>query len=258
MELLEQSTLTILSSASEPNLVEGNATRVFLGPSGVPSVGSVYYDALEDITYNNIVASSITQAPYERNDTDNGWIKKYTINYIPRESFELTNSTPREVDSESWDGGASIISIELGNNWYEANDSNTIIGSLSGGGERASTIIVTGSLTKTFVKSESQKNAFLSSYFGKAGKINNSTTYNFGAGNLMLGPISGSNRLNSDGNIEYVFDVTYNYRLIPTKATDGWLYIVSPTSGNWIKPVVSTNGTSISRYLYEKGDITLS
>ena len=260
-ELLEQQQITLTSSTSLSSF--GSGTRSFYGNIGIPNINTPFFDAIDSKTYSNIVAQSVTITPSKSSSGE----KIYTVNYGPKGLNKTSYSygTPNEVDQENWQGGVNALTIEnsgsVGNPplWVEADDSyvlGTSTAGLSATEGRMSVAIMTGTVTQTFIKSEAQKNTFISSYLSKAGRINQAVTLNFGIGNLLLGPLDGQNRIAEDGDTEWIFTANYHWRIIPGKATNGWQYIWSANTGDWVKPVLS-NGTISTRAIYDYADITL-
>lgn len=261
-ELLQSQQLTLTTSSTSVSSF-GTGTRSFFGTTGLPQIGDAYYDAITSNTYPNIIANQVTSVPAE----DSTGEKIYTVTYDRvNRNISYNYGIVNELDSQTFEGGVNALSIESVKGatepgaWLEAPASHTIGSSIAGLAKmagRMTVAIITGTTTKTFVKSEAQKNAFINDYLGKAGKINSSVYLNFDKGNLLLGTINGNNRLTETGEVEWVFTVNYHWRIIPGFSQYGWQYVWSADSGTWTAPVLSDGSVSV-RKLYTEADISLS
>lgn len=261
-ELLEQLTITTqnVELPDGSTVLGGTGTRSFI--DGAPALDSAFETPWGD-TYNNIVCKSITRIPYY---VDGGWKPKFIANYetlIPEDSSFEIQRRPRVEEQRSFSGGVGTVTIDATGGEWRLTDTAEPSGDRKNDPRligKTTARVAEGTFSLPKVLNATDPNAFVTSMLPKLGKINAGSFMGFAKGQVLCETFSGSSRISSSGNVQWLFNIIYHWKVVGGGVIeDDWNYIYGPTG--WKKPVQTVADASGSaeaiNFIYSRGDISV-
>lgn len=229
---------------------EGDGQRVFVekedGPDSIPDLGDSMYDPASTISYPGI---AMVSKHYARTHSACGYGRTVTCSYGSTQAKKQVSEKKEEYGV--WSGGLKVITLDASVDWAwftdDAKVGNAInfavdIADMSGRvAETVQWVMPTGSFTKRVEKSPAAYAAWVTTFIGLVGKINNAAFETFPIGCVLLNSFDAQRTINEEGQDVWQIDVQYLWRVVPGKAFDGWQWF--PSNVNviqklWGRPVL--------------------